>query len=263
MLTSRRRMTTVMACLAVLVGLLATSGCGGGPAGPAIRTEMVPFTPDQAAEMEQARSDAYRLRPGDQVTLDFKYEDDLDSTQLLILPDGRITLPGGIDPVMARGLTVTELDQALESAYAEDFRNPELSVLIDSLAEMRVYVLGFVKRPGDVEYPPGGMSVLQAIAAAGGFDEDGAASETVILRATPEGFMLRQIDLSHLEKRGIPTILAMDIRPYDVIYVPRTAIGDFAYFSKEFVGSLLNYGDLFWDIYTVANLHKVEGIWRR
>jgi len=263
MATTRCSLVLTLGCLVLLGGMLTTSGCGGGQAGPVIRTEMVPFTPQQAAEMEKASSDEYRLRSGDQVALDFKYEDDLDSTRLLILPDGRITVPGGIDPVMARGLTVPELDHALETAYARDYRNPDLSVLIEQLAEMRVYVLGYVKRPGEVEYPSGGMSVLQAIAAAGGFEEDGASSETVIMRATTEGFMLRQIDLSHLEQRGIPGLAALDVKPYDVIYVPRTAIGDFAYFSKEFVGSLLNYGDLFWDVYSVVNLDKVEGIWRR
>jgi len=258
----RRPALLVLTCALLALGLGFLNGCGSSET-PPVRTEMVPFTPQQQQQSAQADNVAYRFRCGDQVALDFKFEDSLDSTRLLVLPDGRLTLPGGVDPVMARGLTVLELDSALTAAYGADYRNPELSVMVEALADLHVYVMGYVKRPGEVTVPSGGLSVLQAIAAAGGYDDGAAASETVLMRVTPDGFLLRQIDLSHLEKRGIPDLLALDLQPYDVIYVPRTALGDFAEFTDSFVGGLLNFGDLFWDIYTITNLDKVENIWRR
>jgi protein involved in polysaccharide export with SLBB domain len=244
------------------MGVALLSGCGGG-GHPPIRTETVPFTPEQRSEIESARSAEYTLRSGDRLALDFKYEDALDSTDLLVLPDGRLTLPGGVDPVVARGLSISELDSVLTESFGRDYVNPELSVMIERLADLVVYVMGFVERPGAVEMPDGGMNVLQAIAEAGGYDEDAAESEVVLLRVTPDGFMLRQLDLSHLEKRGFTHIAMLDLQPYDVLYVPRTPIGDFSYFADTFVGGLLNFGELFWDIYAISNLHKVENIWRR
>jgi len=249
------------AALAVL-GLLAVAGCGSSGAIPEVRTELVPFTVEQKADLTRARSAQYRLRPGDRLAVDFKYEDELDSSNLLILPDGRLTLPGGVDPVAARGLTVVELDSTLTSLYALDYRDAELSVVVEALAELHVYVFGEVKNPGQVVLQAGGMGVLQAIGYAGGFANSAQPQETVVMRVTPEGFLLRQIDLSHLERRGLFDPLLMDLQPYDLIYVPRSAIGDFDYFAGSVLEGFVNLTDIFWDVYAIANIDKVTNIWR-
>ena len=241
--------------------LLAVTGCST-TAPQAVRTELVPFTPEQQAELARASTAEYRLRAGDRLAVDFKYEDSLDSTDLLILPDGHLTLPGGVDPLQVRGLSVTEVDSALTSLYAVDYRYPELSVIVEKLADLEVYVMGQVTRPGQVILPSGGMGVMQAIASAGGFDENARPQETVLMRATPEGFLLRQIDMSHLQRRGIPDIAAMDLQPYDVIYVPRSAIGDFDYFARTVLDGTLTITRIFWDLYAISNMNKVTSILR-
>ena len=223
---------------------------------------MVPFTEAQQTELAQAQDAEYKLRPGDRIAIDFKYEDDLDSTDLLILPDGRVSLPGGVGPVMARGLSVTELNQTLMQLYARDYRYPQLSVVVEELADLDIFVLGMVRDPGVVKLPPGGMGVLQAIAAAGGFESSARSQETVLMRVTPDGFMLRQIDLSHLQRRGFLELAELDLQPYDVIYVPRSAFGDLKYFSDTVLVSLTNVSRLFWDFYAISNLNKVQNIWR-
>mgnify|MGYP006300401467 CR=1 FL=1 len=249
----------MLASLLLIVLFLA--GCGGGQ-GPPVRTELVPFTPDQQAALVAARDAEYRIRTGDRLAVDFKYEDELDSSRLLVLPDGRLTLPGGVAPVVARGLSVTQLDSALTALYGRDYRQPDLSVIIEDLADLYVYVFGNVKSPGQVELPDRNLGLLQAIASAGGFDEDAAVSETVVIRATAEGFMLRRINLSHLERRGIPSIEAMDLQPFDIIYVPRGTVGDIAYFSDTVLRGLLNVTRLFWDIYAVGQINKVTTLYR-
>lgn len=242
--------------------LLSVTGCGSSSAGRAVRTALVPFSPEQQADLASLRDAEYRLRAGDRLGIDFKYEDDLDSSNLLILPDGRLTLPGGVRPVLAKGLSVSQLDSALSELYARDYRNPELSVIVESLADLDVYVFGFVRSPGQVKLPAGGMSVMQAVAAAGGFDNVARPKSTVLMRVTPEGFMLRQIDLSHLERRGFFDAAVLDLQPYDVIYVPRSAIGDLKHFSDTVLSSMLNFSRLFWDIHAISNLKKVTNIWR-
>lgn len=255
----RVRLLAGLVCSLLLV--LMVAGCGSRAHQP-VRTALVPFSPDQQAELAQAQNAEYRLRPGDRLGIDFKYEDDLDSTDLLILPDGRLTLPGGLRPVMARGLSITELDSTLTSLYARDYRYPELSVVVESLADLDVYVLGNVKQPGMVKLPPGGMGVLQAIATAGGFDTGARAQETVLMRVTPDGFLLRQIDLSHLQRRGFLDVAELDLQPYDVIYVPQSSLGDLKYFSDTVLISMTNVTRLFWDFYAISNLNKVTNIWR-
>jgi len=242
--------------------LLACMGCGSNGPGPAVQTALVPFSLDQQAEMAQAQSAEYRLRPGDRLGIDFKYEDELDRANLLILPDGRLTLPGGVSPVVAKGQSVSQLERILSELYAQDYRHPELSVIVESLADLEVYVFGYVRRPGQVKLPAGGMSVLQAVAAAGGFEAAGKPKSTVLMRVTPDGFVLRQIDLSHLERRGYFDVTVLDLQPYDVIYVPRSAVGDLKHFSDTVLSSILNFTRLFWDIHAISNLDKVTNIWR-
>ena len=241
--------------------LLALTGCST-TANQAVRTELVPFTPEQMAELERASTAEYRLRAGDRVAVDFKYEDTLDSTNLLVLPDGRLTLPGGVDPLKVRGLSVSEVDSALTGLYAIDYRYPDLSVMVEEIADLEVFVMGQVERPGQIVLSHEGMGVMQAVAAAGGFHEDARPQETVVMRATEEGFMLRQIDLSHLQRRGIPDFAVLDLQPYDVIYVPRSPIGDFGYFSRTVLEGLVNITQIFWDLYAIGNLNKVTSILR-
>lgn len=242
--------------------LLTCLGCGSNSPGAAVQTALVPFSPEQQAEMAQAQSAEYRLRPGDRLAIDFKYEDELDRANLLILPDGRLTLPGGVSPVVAKGQSVGQLERTLSELFALDYRHPELSVIVESLADLEVYVFGHVRRPGQIKLPPGGMSVLQAVAAAGGFEAVGQSKSTVLMRVTPEGFVLRQIDLSDLERRGYLDVAVLDLQPYDVIYVPRSAVGDLKHFSDTVLSSILNVTRLFWDIHAISNLDKVTNIWR-
>lgn len=245
--------------LLVLLGIV--GGCGGSPP-PPVETEYMPFTPDQQRALQAAKQAEYRLRPGDRVTVDFKYEDDLDSRGLLVLPDGRLSLPGGVDPVQAGGLTVSALDSAVTAVFARDYRNPELSVMIEELAALPVYVFGYVQRPGEITLDRHGMGVMQAIAKAGGFDDDAETSETAIMRVTDEGMMLRRINMSDLQRRGIPDMLAMDVRPYDIIYVPRSTLGDLGYVSDRLLDTALNVTRLFWDVYAITELDKVTRLYR-
>ena len=254
------RMMPAVVMLILLAGSLVMSGCGSAP--PPIQTEMVPYTPDEQAARMAASSAVYRIRTGDRLAVDFKYEDELDSGNILVLPDGRVTLPGGVDPVLAKGRSIAELDSVITHAYAADYRNPQLSVLIESLADLNVYVLGMVRTPGQVSLPPEGMGVLQAVARAGGFDKDAMTSETVVIRATEEGFMLRRVDLSHLEHRGIADVAFMDLQPYDIIYVPRSPTGDFSYFSNTVLRGALNITQIFWEVYAIANIDRVQTFWR-
>lgn len=228
----------------------------------AVQTDLVPFTPEQQRALESSRNAEYRLRDGDRLAVDFKYEDELDSTQLLVLPDGRLSLPGGVDPILARGLTVTELDSTLTHVYGVDYLRPDLSVIVESLADLPVYVFGEVNNPGQIKLPQGGMGLLQAIAAAGGFDDDASPRETALMRVTPEGFLLRRINLAHLEQTGIPSVEVLDLRPYDVIYVPQSTLGDIAYVSDTLLDGVLSVTRLFWDIYAIGQIDKVTTLYR-
>lgn len=244
-----------------LVSLFLLVGCGGGEM-PPVQTELVPFTPEQMSARASAAGAEYRLRPGDRLAVDFKYEDELDSTRLLILPDGRLSLPGGVAPVLAAGRTLAEMVDTLTELYGRDYKRPDLSVMVEDIADMHVYVFGSVNRPGEVTISNGSMGVLQAIASAGGFDRSASSKETALLRVTDEGFLLRRIDLRHLQRQGIPDVAVLDLQPYDVIYVPQSTLGDLKYVSDTLFESVLDVTRLFWDVYAIGKIDKVTTLYR-
>lgn len=249
-----------LALLATAVFCLACGGCASSGPHP-VATEFQPFTEAEQAAWDSASSAEYRMRQGDVFDVLFKFYPEMDQQKMTVLPDGRISLPH-IDAIEAAGLTISQLDSAITASYGVDYRDPDLSIVIRSFGELVVYVLGEVHKPGSAVLTHGRGSILQAISDVGGFTSDASTSEVLHIRVTPEGYQYRRLDLSHLEKRTFMTPEITDLRSYDVIYVPRTAVGDLNYFRSSVLSSVLSVADLFWDIYAISNISKVDRLVR-
>jgi polysaccharide export outer membrane protein len=242
--------------------VLATcGGCGSTGVGSPVRTEIQPFSPSITESWNAARNAEYTFQAGDTFDVVFRYNKELDQKFVLVLPDGRMSI-SGFENTRVTGMTVAQVDSLMTEAFAKDYRAPDLTIIVKELGKRYLYVLGSVNKPGEYVLPSVGGGVLQAIAAAGGFDKTASSSEVLLIRATAEGFLYRHFDLSHLEKRGVPAAEALDVRPYDIIYVPRSPIGDLAAFTDQVLGSLLKFDQLFWDIYAITNLDKIDTILR-
>lgn len=236
-------------------------GCGTGSFIDPGQTVVIPYTAEELELREAAKDASYRMRPGDEFSIVFTYEPDLNQRGVFILPDGRATIVG-LGNVEAAGLTIDEFESELTTGLSDMYLHPDLTVVMQTLGSAQVYVLGEVFKPGLVELKPGGMGVIQALAQAGGFNDDAAKSETVIIRITDQGYQYRRVDLSHIEKGGVAAAVNMDLQPYDIIYVPRSALGDLQYFNKTVLSSILNVSRLYWDVYALVNLDKVDRILR-
>lgn len=252
------RISALVLC-AVACGALA--GCGGSAPHPVV-TEIVPYTAEQNAAREQAKNARYLLRAGDRFRVYFKYETDLNQDDVMVMPDGYVALKGLSSVLRAEGMTVDQLDHELEAAYGRDYRNPDLSVIVYDIASPEIYVLGYVKNPGLYKLPDNGVGVLQAVAMAGGFVDDANKSQTVLMRATDDGFLMRTYDLSKVQDVGIADLTYLDLQPYDIVYVPRSGVAGFAYISDRVFGSMLNITRFFWDVYALGNLDKINTILR-
>ena len=256
------RLLTVAGVLFIaVIAPVIFSGCGSSP-DFRVKTDVIPYSPEQEIERQAALSARYRLREGDILDVSFKYEKGLSQENVIVLPDGYVNIRGLDTGVRASGLTVEEFDQVLTETFAQELRNPALSVIISKVSEPGVYVMGMVNKPGLQRLPWEGLGVIQAISAAGGFAPDANRSETVLLRATDEGFMMRVFNLDDFQQVGFDSLLLMDVQPYDIIYVPRSQLGDFAYLTKTLFGGALNVTRLFWDVYAITNLDKIDRIVR-
>lgn len=127
----------------------------------------------------------YRLGPGDQLRM-ITFGEDALSEIFRVNDAGNIALPL-LGTVKAQGQTTDELGARIAGLLKSRnlMRAPSVSV---EVTEYRpVFVLGEVTRPGQVLYQPG-MSVLSAIAIAGGFTYravDDTVAVTRVIDGTP------------------------------------------------------------------------------
>jgi len=184
---------------------------------------------------------AYVLEPGDEIELIFVRTPELNVKQT-ISPSGEITLVGGVDPkkrqFSAAFMTTAELSARLEQAYSAELRDPDIAVVVRTYGSNRVYVTGEVAHPGAIALA-GSMTALQAILSAEGFKSTAKTDEVLLIR--PTGRRTATWKLLNLKKSMRHGDLADDyaLEPHDIIYVPRSHIGNIDEFVDLYIRRLL------------------------
>jgi polysaccharide export outer membrane protein len=146
----------------------------------------------------------YKLGSGDKVRVTVFGHEDL-SGEFEVDGSGHISLPL-IRDMTAKGLTVKQLEQTIIDRLKPDYlKDPSVSV--DVLNYRPFYIYGEVNNPGSYAYV-NGMTVVNAIAMAGGFTYRAKKSRVEITRAN---------DPSKTPKEGNPDT---PVLPGDVIEVP-------------------------------------------
>jgi polysaccharide export outer membrane protein len=154
---------------------------------PVATSGAAPATPAAARPSTVARSwtdQEYRLGPGDKLRVEVYREPQL-SQSLQVRPDGRITLPL-VGDVAAAGVTASDLRDSLTASLKEYVQNPVVTVIVTDAVAAQVYVIGEVSSPG-VQVMQGPMTVLQALAQAGGLKEFAKKGDIRVLRTSGTG----------------------------------------------------------------------------
>lgn len=121
----------------------------------------------------------YRLGPGDQVRIITFGEEQL-TGQFRVNDSGSIAVPL-LGVVPAAGHTVDQVQHEIATALIEKKLIVSPSVSVEVTAFRPIFVLGEVIRPGEYPYQPG-MTVLTAVAVAGGFTYRAVQRHATILR---------------------------------------------------------------------------------
>jgi protein involved in polysaccharide export with SLBB domain len=244
--------------LLMLGSLAALAGCGSVATGPAVKREAtVAFTPEQREAMRAIDERDYLLRRGDVLAVRDLFNEVLNQDNVLVLPDGSATF-FGLEQVRVVGLNLGQLNEMLNLEYAKEFRDPKVTVAVRVLGASDVYVLGEVRNPGAYPIPEHGFTAMAAVAKAGGFVTGADKGSVVLVRVTEQGYMCRELDLSGFAGGKTFDPAVVDIRPYDVIYISRTAIGNFAAFTSGLITSMLQYTQLAVDVkyITEGNVYR-------
>jgi polysaccharide biosynthesis/export protein len=131
-----------------------------------------------------ARPEIYELHPGDTVQISVWREDTL-TRQLVVLPDGSVTLPL-IGRVEAAGLSAPDLERNIAVKLKKYLPDPVVTVVIVGIDGSRAYVTGKVAHPGSL-IVNGPITVLQAISMVGGLDKFADAGGIKVIRVKQEG----------------------------------------------------------------------------
>ena len=139
-----------------------------------------------------------------------------------VRPDGKISVPL-IGDVVAGGRTPAEVAEDIQDKLGAYVRDPQVAVILTQLRSheylSRVRVTGAVRQPVSIPYRQG-MTVLDAVLAAGGLTEFAAPDRADLFRRNAEdGTTTYAVRLDRILNRG-ELQTNYQVAPGDVITIP-------------------------------------------
>ncbi len=162
-----------------------------------------------------ARRD-YVIGAGDDLQVFVWKEPDL-TREVTVRIDGRITVPL-LGDIEAAGHTPEDLGAEIGKRLARYLSTPQVTVGVSHPNSTHIYVIGQVGKPG--EYPLNGrMTLLQALAVAGGFKDFAKTDGIVIVRLEKGVQVIVPANYKRLEA-GKDMTQNVILQPGDTIVVP-------------------------------------------
>jgi len=193
-------------CLSLLLSACASSG-GKGSAPPPLQATATAV-------------DSYKIGVDDIVQVSVWRNPELGIT-VPVRPDGMISVPL-VGDVSAGGHTPAEVAKDIQTKLASFVRDPQVAVILTDLRSheylSRVRVTGAVRQPISIPYRPG-MTVLDAVLAAGGVTEFAAGDRSELYRKSGEGTETYAVRLDKILNRG-DLSTNFPVSPGDVITIP-------------------------------------------
>jgi polysaccharide export outer membrane protein len=218
------RIAVLLMLFAGLPSLATVAGAQAAPAAQAKNTSAADGqrNPNEAGPaLTGVRHPLYRLHKNDVVEVKFTFSPEFDQT-VTVQPDGYVALKG-LGELLAEGLTVSELRDALRDAYAPVLRDPEVSVILTGFEKPYFVAAGQVARPGkyDLRSPTG---IVAAIAIAGGFNDQARHSQVVLFRPIADGVVESHVlnIKAMLASRNLEEDI--ELKPGGMLFVPQNRI---------------------------------------
>jgi len=142
-----------------------------------------------------------------------------------VRPDGKISVPL-VGDVAAAGKAPADVAQDIQEKLATYVRDPQVAVILTDLRSheylSRVRVTGAVRQPVSIPYRPG-MTVLDAVLAAGGVTEFAAPDRSELHRKSSETASTYSVRLDRILGKG-DLSTNYPVSPGDVITIPERVL---------------------------------------
>ena len=139
------------------------------------------------------------------------------SSEVVVRPDGKITLPL-INDVVAAGLTPDQLRERVSKEAERFIEEPAASIVVKQINSRKVFITGEVEKPGPYSLS-GPTTVLQLISMAGGLREYAHKGDIIVMRNEAGKVSTFQFDYGAVARRKKlhQNIL---LKPGDTVVVP-------------------------------------------
>jgi polysaccharide export outer membrane protein len=161
--------------------------------------------------------DSYIIGAEDVLSIYVWKEPDMSKT-IPVRPDGMISLPL-VGEIKAAGHTPVQLQDVLAAAMKKYVSDPQVTVVVEKISSLSFNIVGEIAKPGF--YPlTRRMTVLDAIAMAGGFKDFAKTKKVYVLRISANGtqqrlpFNYKDVIAGKNEQQNI------ELLPRDTIVVP-------------------------------------------
>ena len=130
------------------------------------------------------------------------------------------------------GFTIDEIREKAQTELSKYVRDFSIDLIPREWRERKIFVLGEVVKPGVYNFSAG-MTSIQALALAGGYKNTAVLKDMRIIRGNLDNPRLIRVNLKKTAKGkdAKDVLLAQN----DVIYVPRSAIGDWNNFINLYI----------------------------
>ena len=162
----------------------------------------------------------YRIGPGDSLQIYVWQNPDL-SVTVPVRQDGKVSSPL-VEDMLAAGKTASELARDIEKVLSEYVRSPKVNVFVLNAvsALSQVKVTGQVKTPQALPFHEG-MTVLDAVLAAGGLTDFAAGNRAKLVRMVDGKAQEIGIRLDRLLEKGDMS-QNIALRAGDVLLIPQS-----------------------------------------
>jgi polysaccharide export outer membrane protein len=184
----------VIACVCVTPVLCAQSSTGptGANSAASKGANAVANNTDRSnrmlSEATPLHDDSYVIGVDDVLAINVWKEAEI-SRSVPVRSDGKISLPL-VGEVTAAGETPKKLEGEITAKLTNYISEPEVTVIVQEMKSQKINILGQIMHPGS--YPlSNSMTVLDAIAAAGGFRDFAKKKSVYVLRQNGDGTQTR------------------------------------------------------------------------
>lgn len=167
--------------------------------------------------VEGAPPSANTLGAGDKISVRV-YDEDKLGGDFVVAPGGTINFPL-VGKMQVNGLTCADIEDEVARRLTEGYiQKPSVTCSVLEFESKKVAVFGEVNEPGNFRYVDR-MTVVQAVADAGGFKDTASQDGTTLVRVVQGQEQTARVPVSRILAGEVANL---ELLPGDIIVVPRS-----------------------------------------